>query len=263
VLQSGTPNFPFCLCWANQTWSGIWHGSPERILIEQTYPGRTDHVAHFQTLLPAFLDPRYISVEGKPLFLIYQPKDLPDPAATLAFWRAMADDAGLPGLHIAGVSSSRVWNPAADGFDARVDHPDLPYRSGALRQQPLRWARNKLDSWRGLPTIRSYQSYTESQMPTATVGEAWYPCVMPGWDNTPRSGRKGGVLNGATPELFRRLLDGAIDVLKDRAPERRLLFLKSWNEWAEGNHLEPDLRFGTEFLRAIGEALGVALKNPS
>ena len=104
--------------------------------------------------------------------------------------------------------------------------------------------------------MESYQSFAERQMPTITADEAWYPCLTHAWDNTPRSGRNGVVLVGATPELFRRCLKSAIDALERRPLNRRLLFLKSWNEWAEGNHLEPDLRFGTGFLEAVASALG-------
>lgn len=256
VLASGAPDFPFCLCWANETWSGIWHGAPSHVLIEQTYPGRADHEAHFRALLPAFADPRHIRVAGKPIFLIYKPEQLPDAATTLDFWRAMAVDAGLGGLHICGMSGRPLWRPVADGFDAKVDLPLILNRPWISRRQPVRWARNKLEIWRGRPTIQSYAAFVESQQPVATAGEASYPCIIHAWDNTPRSGRNGVVLDGATPDLFRRLLDDAISMLQDRPPERRLLFLKSWNEWAEGNHLEPDLKFGSGFLQVIGAALG-------
>jgi lipopolysaccharide biosynthesis protein len=258
VLSSGAPDFPFCLCWANETWSGIWHGDPNRVLIEQTYPGRADHEAHFRALLPAFADPRYIRVERKPLFLIYRPTELPDAAATLALWRAMAADAGLGGLHIAGVSFSRDSKPTAHGLDAKVAEPGFAIRQS--RRQPLKWVRSKVGIWRGLPVIHSYQTFAERQrqMSTITADDAWYPCLTHAWDNTPRSGRNGVVLVGATPELFRRVLNTAIDALEDRPLDQRLLFLKSWNEWAEGNHLEPDQRFGTGFLQTIAEALGAA-----
>jgi lipopolysaccharide biosynthesis protein len=254
VLHSGAPDFPFCICWANETWTGIWHGAPQRVLIEQTYPGRADHEAHFRVLLKAFVDPRYIRVEGKPVFLIYNSNLLPDAAATLALWRAMAADAGLRGLHIVGMSFSRDWNPTAHGFDAGVTHPIWQMR--APRRKPFKWMRRKAEIWRGQPIMESYQSFAERQMPTITADEAWYPCLTHAWDNTPRSGRNGVVLVGATPELFRRCLKSAIDALERRPLNRRLLFLKSWNEWAEGNHLEPDLRFGTGFLEAVASALG-------
>src|SRR4030066_949188 len=96
VLESGKPDFPFCLCWANQTWTGIWHGAPNRILIEQTYPGMEDHRRHFEALLPAFCDKRYLKVAGKPLFAIYNPMELPATPRVLELWRGLAANAGLP-----------------------------------------------------------------------------------------------------------------------------------------------------------------------
>src|SRR5215468_6799987 len=119
VLKSGAPDFPFCLCWANQTWTGIWYGSPNRVLIEQTYPGRTDHEAHFRELLPAFTDPRYMCVDGRPIFLIWRPRELPNPAAVLSFWRSLAVRAGLRGLYVCGMDGTG-WDPVGDGFDAKV-----------------------------------------------------------------------------------------------------------------------------------------------
>jgi lipopolysaccharide biosynthesis protein len=257
VLASGKPDFPFCLCWANESWTGIWHGTPNRTLIEQTYPGRGDHEAHFRALLPAFADRRHIRVDGRPLFLIYRPELLTDAAATLALWRSLAGDAGLGGLYVCGMSARPNWKPAADGFDAKIDRPLILNRPWISRRQPVRWLRNKLQIWRGLPTIYSYAALMESQ-PLATAGEASYPCLIHAWDNTPRAGRNGVVLDGSSPERFRRVLDAAMRMLQDRPLERRLLFLMAWNEWAEGNHLEPDLKFGNRFLQAIGEALGVS-----
>ena len=256
VLASGQPDFPFCLCWANETWTGIWHGAADRILIEQTYPGRADHEAHFRALLPAFADPRHIRVDGKPLLLIYKPEKLVDPVASLDLWREMAVAAGLGGLHIAGMSARPLWQPAADGFDAKVDLPLILNRPWVSRRQPLRWLGNQIQIRRGLPTIESYTAFMARQPPAATADAASYPCLVHAWDNTPRAGRDGVVLDGATPALFGKLLDGAVALLADRPPDRRLLFLKAWNEWAEGNHLEPDLTFGSGFLEAIAAALG-------
>ena len=119
VMQSGKPNFPFCLGWANDTWSGIWHGAPNRILIEQTYPGLEDYKNHFNSLLSAFTDDRYITVDGKPVFLIYKPHKLPDPIQFTDYWRELAHQAGLKGLHfIASLQDERVWKPEKFGFDA-------------------------------------------------------------------------------------------------------------------------------------------------
>jgi lipopolysaccharide biosynthesis protein len=257
VVASGEPDFPFCLCWANETWTGIWHGAPDRILIEQTYPGAADHAAHFQALLPAFADRRYLRLDGKPVFLIYKPEKLPQPKVALAQWQSMAREAGLGGLHIIGTTAQRQWQPAEHGFDAKVDLPLISPRGWISRRRPVAWVRNQIEIRRGLPTILSYPEFVAAQLPRSSAGAAAYPCLVHAWDNTPRSGANGVVLAGSTPELFRQMLDAAVSMLHDRPPERRLLFLKSWNEWAEGNHLEPDRAFGHRYLQAVAGALGV------
>jgi lipopolysaccharide biosynthesis protein len=258
VLRSGAPDFPFCLCWANETWTGVWHGAPDRILIEQTYPGRQDHTAHFATLRPAFADPRYLRVEGRPLFVFYKPEQLPDPVATLAQWRTMAAEAGLGGLHIAGIAARPEWDPRGHGFDAKIVPPPILTRPWVSRRRPIAWARARYEVWRGWPTRVSYPAMVEALMPRPVRDYEAYPCLVHAWDNTPRAGRNGVVFTGSTPALFGRLLDGAVQALRDKPPERRLLFLKSWNEWAEGNYLEPDQASGDLYLRAVAAALGVA-----
>ncbi len=130
VLNSGKPDFPFCLCWANQTWSGVWYGASDRILVEQTYPGNVDHACHFDWLLTAFADPRYVTVEGKPLFVIFQPLEIPFVKDVTEYWRRRAVAAGFPGLHLVGIKheafepppgkSHPTWNPKDHGFDASV-----------------------------------------------------------------------------------------------------------------------------------------------
>lgn len=174
----------------------------------------------------------------------------------LDFWRDMARDAGLEGLHFVGMSARPEWMPKAAGFDAKIDMQLILTRPWVSRREPFKWLRDRLEVWRGLPTIYSYAAFIARHPPVVSAGDASYPCLVHSWDNTPRSGRNGVVLRGATPDLFRGTLDEAIRLLKDRPPGNRLLFLKAWNEWAEGNHLEPDLKFGHQFLQAVGTALG-------
>jgi hypothetical protein len=253
MLASGHPDFPFCLGWANQTWSGIWHAAPDKILLEQTYPGPEDDRRHFEHLMAAFSDPRYLRVEGKPLFYVFRPEQLPDPAAFVERWRTLAADAGLPGLHlVAEVSDLLGAGPKyadfeRDGFDAGV-YVRLPARTGGLATLAMR-ARRKL-----LRQPERYRYAARQEPPPASIaGDHLYPCVYPNWDNTPRSGRGGLVLSGSSPEAFRPLVREAVRTLAARPPGQRLLFVKSWNEWAEGNYLEPDLEHGHEFLRVLCE----------
>jgi len=252
VLKSGEPDFPFCLCWANQTWTGIWHGSPDRVLVEQTYPGEDDHRAHFNELLPAFQDKRHVLVDGKPLFLIYRPNEIPDVRRVMDFWRSMAVKSGLKGLHlVAVVHGNHPWDPKQHGFDASVRQILPPLRNGYVSlRQPFKKLLHIYEKRSGKPTIYRYGDVLSNMLPDE-CGEQNYPCLLPNWDNTPRSGGNGLVLEGACPELFKIQVRKALEIMKGVPDEHKLIFIKAWNEWAEGNHLEPDLKFGRGYLEAI------------
>ncbi len=261
VLGSGQPDFPFCLCWANHTWSGVWAGAPDRVLVEQTYPGEADHRRHFAALLSAFRDPRYVRVRGKPIFLIYRPRDVPDCSGVMRLWRELARDAGLPGLHLVGsnvVVGERVeTRPPSDfGLDAWTTALLPPPREWVSRRQPIKWLHAQLTERGNRPTVYEYERIALHLLGPEMPGVANYPCLIPNWDNTPRSGEAGMVYHNATPELFARQAREALARIQGRDPEENFVFIKSWNEWAEGNHLEPDLRFGLGFLEAIREVFG-------
>lgn len=255
VLVSGRPDYPFCLCWANETWTGIWHGAPNRILIEQTYPGAEDHRAHFETLLPAFLDPRHIRVDGRPLFVIYKPEKIPDVRAVMDLWRNLATRAGLPGLYLAGTSALTSWRPEDHGFDAKIELPLVNARDWVSRRHPLRWLKQRFEVMAGYPKIHSYRDIMMDYMQRPLPPYESWPCIIHAWDNTPRSGDNGVVLEGSSPRLFQEVLSKGLGRVRTYQPEHQLLFLKSWNEWAEGNHLEPDLRDGLKYLEVISQTL--------
>ncbi len=256
VRSSGEPDFPFCLCWANETWSGVWHGAENRVLIEQTYPGAADDERHFAELLPAFQDARYMKVDGKPIFAVYRPFKMDDPKATLARWRAMAARAGLPGLYFVGVCSPGQPNPEDHGFDASIFNANAPLRPWGSWKSPVTLFKNAIMRRIGVPTRHDYQKSIQYFVPDA-LPPTRFPSVLNGWDNSPRSGERGLVLTGATPQLFGSALRKAFDLTRERkqGADARLVFLKSWNEWAEGNHLEPDLKDGHQYLEAIAAEL--------
>jgi len=250
VLRSGRPDFPFCLCWANESWTGVWHGLSNQILVKQEYPGTTDATRHFVSLLPAFRDPRYVTVDGKPLFLIYSPTTLPDPKAFTALWRQLAAESGLPGLYLVGIANE-PWRPEQNGFDGATTHNvHLARRcDGGIWNSRLKFHWRKL---LGKPRLLfSYREAIQHFLLEECRQTNVYPCVIPNWDNTPRSGHRGLVLHGSTPELFQEHLRGVLSQISHKPAEHRLLFIKSWNEWAEGNHLEPDLKFGRQYLEAL------------
>ncbi|MES2692296.1 MAG: glycoside hydrolase family 99-like domain-containing protein [Verrucomicrobiota bacterium] len=255
VLASGKPDLPFCLCWANETWTGVWHGATNRVLVRQNYPGVADEEHHFATLLPAFRDPRYVTVEGKPLFLVYSPHELPDPVGFTTRWRRLAARAGLPGLYLLGVQNE-PWSPEDNGFDgATVRNLHRAYVldggewSTRIRHHVRRLQGRPKRFYRYADALRRFAS-EECRQPHK------HPCAIPNWDNTPRSGLRGLVLHDSTPELFRTHLRTLLAQIATKPAEHRLLFVKSWNEWAEGNHLEPDLRFGRAYLEVLRDELG-------
>jgi hypothetical protein len=266
VLNTGKPNFPFCLAWANDTWSGIWHGDPERVLIEQTYGNLEDTKRHFYEVLPAFQDPRYLSVDGKPLFVIYKPEGLPEPQDFIHCWQELALTNGLKGIYFLGLQSS-CWNYVQLDFDGEIvdtlgyfwsnfNHQESNTRIYRLFQKlTKRDYYSVIRRIRKRPKIYSYQDAIDFGLPEVDPALDQYPVVIPNWDNTPRSNVRGVVLHGSTPELFRIQLEKAVAQVNERPAEKQLIFIKSWNEWAEGNYLEPDQQYGTAYLRVIKETL--------
>jgi len=254
VLDSGKPDFPFCLAWANESWTGIWHGASNKVLMEQTYPGRKDEENHFECVFRAFRDGRYMTVDGKPLFLVYKPHLLPDRRAFTEHWRELAHRARLPGLYLVGEDWTWDWDPQRDGFDASVPHhPGNPFallKSQGIRQQLLQ-LQERLPSVFTAPYRFRYTDFIRAALSLLRFDRRdQIPVVVPNWDNTPRSGRLGHILLDATPELFCEYLHNVIRGISWKNPEHRIVLIKSWNEWAEGNYLEPDLRYGRGFLEA-------------
>lgn len=255
VLALKEPSVPFVLAWANQSWTGTWHGEPDRVLMEQTYPGPEDDQNHFDAIVDAFRDDRYLTVDGRPIFYVFNPHELPSAGEFVDRWQAMARAAGLPGLYLVaevsdlGGGGPRYVTAEADGFDAGVYMriPSLKTRTTVTR---MRLVRKTL----GGPEIYPYAA--EPLPRPAPYDSAFHqPCVYPNWDNTPRSGRNGLVLTGSSPEAFRPHLREAIDHVRDRPAQERLVWIKSWNEWAEGNYLEPDQQHGSRWLEVVGEEL--------
>jgi len=266
VLRSGEPSLPFCLGWANDSWTGIWHGCPGRMLIEQTYPGVEDEKNHFNAVLPAFADDRYIKVDGKPLFLIYNPDKLPEARKFTDHWRELALKAGLKGIYFVGNTNSMKWNPGEHGFDALLPHNPGITTYYVFNRQLSGWEKfassfaEKVAKLRGsnpaaAPNNMTYEDYIKKALLPFRDDCDQFPCVVPNWDNTPRSGGRGYVLTGSTPELFRQHLREAIAQVAVQPPQKRIIFLKSWNEWAEGNYVEPDLEFGRGYLEVCKQEL--------
>ena len=261
VLAGGKPDFPFCLCWANENWTRVWDGGEKDVLLAQRY-GPEDDLAHIRSLIPAFRDERYIRVTGRPLFLVYRTGLLPNPKRTTEVWREEALRAGIGDLYLARVERhGDCTDPESIGFDASIEF--APFESGA---KPF--SDDESIFYRVLSSLRMYPRglvdnviYEYATIAKVMAGRAAprykrFHCVSPGWDNTARRKRGATVVIGSTPLLYRQWLAQAVRrTAMEYSGDERLVFINAWNEWAEGNHLEPDLKFGNAYLRATAEAL--------
>ena len=283
VLKSGKPDFPFCLAWANHSWkTSTWeNGGKDRMIVEQRYLGEEDYTMHFQEVLPAFKDKRYITIEGKPLFAIFDPYNFQDVSNFIKTWQRLAKENGLKGIYFIAMSNSTsTLQRNGDGTLKRVT-PNLQSSErvyndllnlgfdginsfGKSRAEMLymgkyaRIAKKLLHQYLPfLPThCINYEKITQHFFAPEDSWQNVYPSIFPQWDRTPRAGNSEGVYVNATPTTFKKHIQNALNVIKNKDMEHRILFLRAWNEWGEGNYVEPDLKYGHGFLDAIKEAIG-------
>ena len=252
VLETGKPDFPFCLAWANQTWTGIWHGLENQILIEQQYLGKEDYEKHFYHILGAFHDKRYIRVDNKPVFFIYMPQQLPDSNAFIDQWNELALKNGLDGIYFIGVHYIN-WPYKKDGFDNKTIHQPFHYTKMLLEKDTYE---KSIDYIKSRLSEKPFKRYNYKKLIDAydfslLEKKKFIPTIVPNWDNTPRSGKQGLLFHKSTPEIFKKHFGEACNYVSQKPNTKGLLLIKSWNEWAEGNHVEPDMKFGRGYLEAI------------
>ncbi|MGI6346854.1 MAG: glycoside hydrolase family 99-like domain-containing protein [Limisphaerales bacterium] len=265
VLLSGKPDFPFCLAWANHSWKKkLWDpDAPGKdiLLIEQLYPGVEDYIAHFEALLPAFKDQRYIKVNGKLLFMIYKADGFTDIQLFMNTWKELAKKNGLNDFYfITTDADSRHRERNMDlGFDAicNTDPFNIHHRCSLFTKVLLMIGR-KL----GIPTVFQYKKAIDYMINEDCKDRDVIPCLIPNWDHSPRSGKNAIVLHNAHPKYFKKLVKISLQTVADKPKEEQLIFIKSWNEWGEGNYMEPDLEFGKGYLTALSEALEENRPNP-
>ena len=262
MLRDGTPDFPFCVCWANESWTRRWDGGNTDVLMEQSHDDANNE-AFFRAMLPYFRDPRYITVDGRPLLLIYRATLFPDVAATILHWRAIADEAGLPPPYLVAVEYFDV--PAESmvrrGFDAVCEFP--PIMPAVERPEFTVPPIDMPVDFRG--SLIDYEQLAAAFEQRSAVTIRRFRGVTLGWDNTPRRGNQATVSVNFSVARYREWLARAVIATRESAPpEERLVFINAWNEWAEGTYLEPDQRHGLAYLDATRDALhGSITDHPS
>lgn len=279
VVKSGKPDFPFCLGWALHDWTTkTWEKGnsieKDTMIFKQEFPGETDDIKHFYRLLDAFKDKRYIKVDGKLLFSILDPKKMPEPRRFMELWNRLALENGLPGFHFVGIIDSmpvinkdniKDVDKAVDdnisevkelGFDA-IGTTNQKYAElktgGRLRKICFAMVRKFLSG--ALLDRYNYSKIIDNFYSSSDRRDDVYPQLLVGWDRSPRSGRKAIIYYNNNPETFRKAVRKAIECVKDKKPQHKVIFLNSWNEWGEGAYMEPDLRYGKEKIYVLEEEL--------
>lgn len=262
VLKSGKPDYPFCLGWANHSWSRkTWTAKnnvgKQTMLLEQLYPGVEDYTAHFYDVLPAFKDKRYIMVDNKPFFLIYNCVSFPDLKLFIDTWQALAKENGLQGIHFVGnamgyLAESKIDEILKCGVDAVCFSNSITAQNkasnGKLAMLFKKFRRKYLGTG---PELYSYKKIIENIHSDYETLDNVYPCVLPGLDRTPRSGKGAVIYTGATPELFGELVKATKMAVENRKGSHKIIMINAWNEWGEGMYLEPDHINGTGYLDTL------------
>jgi len=268
MLKNKNINIPFCFCWANETWKGIWHGLDNaEVLIEQEYDGINGYEAYFNYLLLFFKDSRYIKVDNKPMFHVYKLDDIPDLDVFINTFNALAIKNGFDGIHlVATIASDALVNNKSIYAKVGVDvfmkiryGLDFIFLEdtlfGKIERKLKRKFRkvfksNKHIDERQKPLIFDYKKGVE-KLNGKFPDKKYIPCVFPNWDNTARSANKAMIFKNATPQSWKVHLENTIEEMKKNPENPPFLVIKSWNEWAEGNYLEPDFKYGLQWLEAI------------
>ena len=240
---------PFCLCWANENWTRRWDGLDQEILIGQEHSEADDHA--FITYLERYLsDPRYIRIDSRPLLLLYRPDLLPDAAATIGRWREHCRNVGIGEIFVAYPQSFEARDPHDYGMDAAIEFPPNNSAPPEHDSQEFGCRENftgHLYDWSVFPDRAAH--YTTPDYPL-------FRGLNPGWDNTPRRNDRATIFVHSDPAGYQQWAVRACEDSIERIPDRdaRMIFINAWNEWGEGAHLEPDVRYGCAYLEATDMA---------
>lgn len=257
VVKLKSPDFPFCLCWANESWHNkFWNidgNGGKKLLIEQTYIGEDDNKKHFYRLLNAFLDKRYLKQNNRLIFLIYSPLLFKNVSAFISQWNILAKENGLNGFYFVGHTTNKdnIQKILNLGFDAvNYNRIDSCYPcKGSLDFWKAEFLRKVFNR----PVVIPYNKCINKLDGIEDSYEYVCPSIIPNWDHTPRSGVNGFLFHKSTPSLFSEHVSRVLNRIKHK--QNKLVFLKSWNEWGEGNYMEPDLKWGCQYIDVLKEEI--------
>lgn len=262
ALKTGKPDFPFCLGWAAESWMAKYWNKDNtyggKILIEQRFPGEEDNEKHFYSCLDAFKDPRYVKVDEKPFFLLYGLKNHPDVAGFINQWNNLIKKSGVAdSFYFVGYANTKeeIMNCKGAKFDAISLNPLLvsPKFSGNSRYNIKIYFERLVDKLFKRPMRVDYEEIVDNCWNDEYLKEDFIPAIIPNWDHSSRSGIRGSVIINNTPEKWKKVCEKV--VTNTRKKHNKFILLKSWNEWGEGNYMEPDLKYGNQYIDALGDCV--------
>ncbi|WP_313731296.1 glycoside hydrolase family 99-like domain-containing protein [Pseudomonas sp.] len=249
MLNSGKPDFPFCVCWANENWSRNWDGQNKHVLMEQHYSPESN-LGLIHEFIKMMKDPRYIKHNGKPVLLVYRIKIIPNWLQTAKMWREECRKAGIGEIHLCSIRfglEPLQGMPAEHGLDSYVLFPPQDMRFVDAKSKV-----HDLNTGFG-GTMYSYDEVVDADVARFKPGYEWpvHRGAMLGWDNTARRLTSARVFVGCTPMRYRSWIKQILEQEDSHNPNNEsLLFINAWNEWAEGTTLEPDQQYGRAYLEA-------------
>ena len=267
MLNSKESDFPFMICWANENWTRAWDGGEKEILIGQKY-SEEDDLNHIRYLIKFFKDPRYIRVNNKPVVSIYRTTLLPNIEKTIEIWRAEALKEGME-LYICRFESYGQAGKEflINGIDAAIDFEphtgmkeyDRCKKYAHFMKRGINKISRLMTGENILPRIEDYKKYVLFQLNRTMPLYKQYPCVTPMWDNCARRKKIFFAFHNSTPELFGIWFKNVIDKFVPHSDDENFIFINAWNEWAEGNHLEPDMKWGDRYLKEVKKSFEIQI----
>ena len=260
VYKDKSITLPFCLAWANHSWEKkMWDKTGNNtMLMEQLYLGEKDYTDYFYTMLPLFKDERYFRVDEKLFFIIYDPLGSEQVPVFISLWRKLAIKEGLGGFYFVGHDSDcRAKDKIIKtGCDAVYDDNVLNIHHQLSKLKKVMLAAKRLIL--KIPTVFKYKDATKYMITENSSEEDVIPVIAPNWDHSPRSGRNAFILHDCKPEYFYNVICKAVKACEKKSEEHKLVIIKAWNEWGEGNHMEPDLKYGKGYLEALKGATEIS-----
>ena len=187
--------------------------------------------------------------------MIYRPKEFPGVREFMAQWQALAEKNGLPPFYFIGQGGKKT--AAEEVLELGLDGANIVHKFDVMKHPVLRQVKHYC-KFRRIPFHIDYEKvmhdFFDPEAPEA-LSPKYYPALIPNWDHSPRSGWRGTVYTNSTPEAFRKHAEKVICSCRGKDHEHNLIFLKSWNEWGEGNYMEPDTRYGKGYIRALRSIL--------